>query len=229
LKSRFGDEDVLREVYARDLLQLVMKRSEITSVAKLYDQLETQLRALESLGVTRDNNVALLFPMVESALPDETLKAWERSALRVSTEGNRLTRLMEFLKNEVDGEMRFRMAKRGFPIEEKSRDIGEQKRRRYAPPSTAVRLSTANELFTSGNVISKACVFCERTNHNPRKCFQAKKLNVYERKKIVRQKKACQNARSVMGIMMRYCAFEFGIRINSKPTEELLQMQHQVK
>ncbi|GFV13187.1 hypothetical protein TNCV_142081 [Trichonephila clavipes] len=52
---RFGQEDVLIQVY-----------------------IEAQLRALESLGVTKEKYAAMLFPLVESCLPSEILRAWER-------------------------------------------------------------------------------------------------------------------------------------------------------
>ncbi|GFX54991.1 uncharacterized protein TNCV_4356471 [Trichonephila clavipes] len=55
LRMRFGQEDVLIQVY-----------------------IEAQLRALESLGVTKEKYAAMLFPLVESCLPSEILRAWER-------------------------------------------------------------------------------------------------------------------------------------------------------
>ncbi|KAG4074929.1 hypothetical protein HA402_009354 [Bradysia odoriphaga] len=61
LKSRFGKDKVLVEVYVRDLLKLVLSNAsgvQKLSLANLYDQLETQLRALESLGVTTDKSGA---------------------------------------------------------------------------------------------------------------------------------------------------------------------------
>ncbi|KAJ8885655.1 hypothetical protein PR048_011853 [Dryococelus australis] len=39
----------------------------------LYDQLETKLRALETLGVTSDQNAAILFPLVKSYLTEDFL------------------------------------------------------------------------------------------------------------------------------------------------------------
>ncbi|GFW88519.1 uncharacterized protein TNCV_3552881 [Trichonephila clavipes] len=55
LRMRFGQEDVLIQVY-----------------------IEAQLRALESFGVTKEKYAAMLFPLVESCLPAEILRAWER-------------------------------------------------------------------------------------------------------------------------------------------------------
>ncbi|UYV83366.1 hypothetical protein LAZ67_23000797 [Cordylochernes scorpioides] len=82
IKSRFGEDEMLVEIYVRDLLQNVLQNVRAEgkmSVVKLYDRLETQLRALETLGVARDKFAAMLYPLVESALPEDTLRVWERS------------------------------------------------------------------------------------------------------------------------------------------------------
>ncbi|UYV70939.1 hypothetical protein LAZ67_8001173 [Cordylochernes scorpioides] len=82
IKSRFGEYEMLVEIYVRDLFQNVLQNVRAEgkmSVVKLYDRLETQLRALETLGVARDKFAAMLYPLVESALPEDTLRVWERS------------------------------------------------------------------------------------------------------------------------------------------------------
>ncbi|GFW04324.1 uncharacterized protein TNCV_876971 [Trichonephila clavipes] len=83
LKERFGREDLLVQIYVRDLLNLVMKNA-VTGRAKtdlplLYDELQSKLRSLESLGKTQDKYGDFLTPLVESCLPEEVLVAWERS------------------------------------------------------------------------------------------------------------------------------------------------------
>ncbi|GFS50875.1 integrase catalytic domain-containing protein [Trichonephila clavipes] len=77
---RFGQEDVLIQVYVRELLKLVLQNAEVNKVnlSSLYDKIEAQLRALESLGVIKDKYAAMLFPLVESCLPAEILRAWDR-------------------------------------------------------------------------------------------------------------------------------------------------------
>ncbi|KAF8791667.1 hypothetical protein HNY73_003362 [Argiope bruennichi] len=86
------------------------------SLRNLYDLLETKLRALEILGVTRDKYAAMLYPLVESALPEETLLAWERyrsTNRRSQDEENQnsktttktdLDSILEFLQDEVQAE-----------------------------------------------------------------------------------------------------------------------------
>ncbi|GFT26298.1 hypothetical protein NPIL_592171, partial [Nephila pilipes] len=45
------------------------------SLHKLYDKIETQLKALESLGLKSMKNTAKLFPLVESGLTEDSLRA----------------------------------------------------------------------------------------------------------------------------------------------------------
>ncbi|GFW71066.1 uncharacterized protein TNCV_191571 [Trichonephila clavipes] len=75
----------------------------------LYDELESKLRSLESLGKTQDKYGDFLTPLVESCLPEEVLVVWERSRNhQTESEGSRsLEQLMNFLRQEVKGEMVF--------------------------------------------------------------------------------------------------------------------------
>ena len=75
LTRRFGSQDLQIEVYVRKVLQLVLNNVKLSS---LYDQTEAQLRSLETLVVQSDTCPVMLFPLVESCLPD-LLKIWERS------------------------------------------------------------------------------------------------------------------------------------------------------
>ncbi|UYV61538.1 hypothetical protein LAZ67_1005212, partial [Cordylochernes scorpioides] len=82
LKERFGREDMLVEVYLRDLIAIILENAygrNTTSFSTLYIRLSLQLRALGSLGVTTDKCAAILYPMVESALPEDLFVAWERT------------------------------------------------------------------------------------------------------------------------------------------------------
>lgn len=97
------------------------------SVTALYDKLETQLRGLESFGVTRDKYAAMLYPLVESALPEEVLKTWQRT--RYQTLANQkeetevedlLSSLMKFLRSEVDSEILLKLAKTGINVSTES-------------------------------------------------------------------------------------------------------------
>ncbi|GFV74283.1 DUF1758 domain-containing protein [Trichonephila clavipes] len=82
LKDRFGREDLLVQIYVRDLLSMVMKNAvsgrAMTDLPSFYDELESKIRALESLGQTQEKYGDFPSPLVESCLPEEILIAWER-------------------------------------------------------------------------------------------------------------------------------------------------------
>ncbi|GFR19243.1 transposable element Tc1 transposase [Trichonephila clavata] len=110
LKSRFGRKDLLIEVYILDLFALVNNKSAIKLI-DLYDKLDSDLRALETLNLTTSNYAAMLYPVVESCLPAEDLKAWDRHRLNgevpedLAFEKEKvLENLMTFLRHEVEGE-----------------------------------------------------------------------------------------------------------------------------
>ncbi|UYV70876.1 hypothetical protein LAZ67_8000946 [Cordylochernes scorpioides] len=111
LQNRFGDKVTLVDVYVRHLLKLVINnaRKKTLTLESLYDQVESHLRALESLGVTTQQNASFLYPLVESSLPEDLLRIWQRSALAGYSEdegelpisiAQRLQRLLEFLRRE---------------------------------------------------------------------------------------------------------------------------------
>ncbi|GFT27397.1 uncharacterized protein NPIL_312471 [Nephila pilipes] len=133
LKFRYGREELLIQVYVKDLLSLVLQKQNMPkkSLRNLYDLFETKLRALEILGVTRDKYAAMLFPLVEFALPEETLLASERyrsisrrshdeenqnSKITTKTE---LDSILEFLQDEVQAEERIVLASENFGFDTK--------------------------------------------------------------------------------------------------------------
>ncbi|XP_054720556.1 uncharacterized protein LOC129230178 [Uloborus diversus] len=121
LKERFGRDDLLVQVYVRDLLRLVMKNAAAgrgkADLPSLYDELEGKLRMLETLGRTKEKYGDFLTPLVESCLPEEVLVTWERSRNLDLTEDKNcrsLEQLMNFLRQEVNAEEMVRLARTGF-------------------------------------------------------------------------------------------------------------------
>lgn len=68
----------------------------------MCDQVETKLRALETLGVTKEKYTAMIYPLADSFLSDETFKAWEcyRTAHRRANDDS-LTVKKEVLSEET--------------------------------------------------------------------------------------------------------------------------------
>ena len=86
LKNRFGRDDLLVEYYTRELLALVLQnatnKEKKASVSEVYDKVSTHIRALETLGIATDNCATILYPLVESSLPEEILRTWQRIVTR---------------------------------------------------------------------------------------------------------------------------------------------------
>lgn len=163
LKSRFGNDILLIEVYVRELLKLVLSNTihdKRNSVTALYDKLETQLRGLESLGVTRDKYAAMLYPLVESALPEEVLKTWQRTRYQsANQQGNaeiedKLSPLMKFLRSEVDSEIRLKLAKTG--IYDSSEDLCKN----------SIMQSVEKKII---------CFYCKNPGHTKQNCKKYKR------------------------------------------------------
>ncbi|GFT43813.1 uncharacterized protein TNCV_2547701 [Trichonephila clavipes] len=152
LKERFGREDLLVQIYVRDLLTLVMKNA-ATGKAKadlplLYDELESKLRSLKSLGKTQDKYGDFLTPLVDSCLPEEVLVAWERSRNhQTESEGSRsLEQLMNFLRQEVKGEELVLLARTGLTLHQNPR-----KKDYHATQINKVETTTAAALVNMDN------------------------------------------------------------------------------
>ncbi|GBO40560.1 hypothetical protein AVEN_251017-1 [Araneus ventricosus] len=126
LQERFGRNNLLVQIYVRDLLSMVMKNAATgrskTDLPALYDELEAKIRALESLGRTQEKYGDFLSPLVEFCLPEEVLVAWERSRNHSLTETKEsLEQLMNFLRQEVKGEEMVNLARTGFASNQSSR------------------------------------------------------------------------------------------------------------
>lgn len=82
LQSTFGREDLQIEVYFRELLKLVLNRftNKRCNASVLYDNIESQLRSFETLGIISDKYVANMYPMIESFLSENMIRLWHRSS-----------------------------------------------------------------------------------------------------------------------------------------------------
>jgi len=61
---------------------------------------------------------AMLYPLVESSLPEELLRVWQRhlSTSSITDAKNRLTKLMSFLQIEIEAKEKIAMAINGFGL-----------------------------------------------------------------------------------------------------------------
>ncbi|XP_011259740.1 uncharacterized protein LOC105253407 [Camponotus floridanus] len=121
LKNCFGRDDIIVEFYVRKLLGLVLQNAQGNtrlSLTSLYNKLECYIRIMKTLGMTMNNCAAMLYPLVESSLPEEVLRAWQRNEQREAMETNgqgettnrKLAKLLRFLQSEVESQEDIGMA-----------------------------------------------------------------------------------------------------------------------
>ncbi|XP_042911003.1 uncharacterized protein [Parasteatoda tepidariorum] len=193
LKLRFGREDLLVQIYVRDLLSLVMKNATTgknsPDLATLYDMLETKLRTLESLGRTKEKFADFLEPLVESCLPENVMQAWERSRISGNTDDvtsqRSLEKLMCFLRHEVESEEMISLAREGF-----GRDKGSGEKRNDYHKSIQRDEPTATTLIANTSVGKKNCIFFDRS-HPSQDCQKIAEMSYEDRKSRVIQKRCC--------------------------------------
>ncbi|GFY16354.1 integrase catalytic domain-containing protein [Trichonephila clavipes] len=192
LKARFGRDDLSVEVYVRELLKLIisMQKQEKMLMTSLYDELESYLRGLETLGVTTEKCTSILYPLVESCFQEDFLKAWNRSATSATSTNakERLSNLMTFLKAETEGEERINLAMAGFGLGVDENLQSFKKKVRDFPIKMIP--SAGNLLSTASKEVKKECAFCTG-KHSSRDCFQAEKMSLAERLNILREKQCC--------------------------------------
>ncbi|UYV83583.1 hypothetical protein LAZ67_23001537 [Cordylochernes scorpioides] len=210
LMERFGREDMLVEVYVRDLIAIILENAHgrnTTSFSTVYVRLSSQLRALGSLGVTTDKCAAILYPMVESALPEDLFVAWERTRHhhKPDEDGKHnssealLEKLMEFLKHEVEGSERMRLARQPFSSSYPSQF------NRDKPPKPKTSVATAASLVVADGKSNNAykCVFCDG-KHWSEQCCKAMSMSLEARRKIIQEKQCCYSCLKP-GHFSKYC------------------------
>ncbi|KAJ8977402.1 hypothetical protein NQ317_003183 [Molorchus minor] len=196
LEVRFGREDLQIEVYVRELLKLILHNAMSKNkmdLFTLYDRIETQLRALETLGVTSEKCSAMLFPLIESCLPEDLLRVWQRVGRRASrstelggqsgssesidTKGS----LESHLKDLMDG---ISLAAEGFGLYSDNPSAFKEVKRRSKANDAIVPTASAliscdvvkkSQTFTlehKKEVLSgkKACFRCLKIGHQAKRC-----------------------------------------------------------
>ncbi|GFQ92339.1 integrase catalytic domain-containing protein [Trichonephila clavata] len=199
LKTRFADDKMLIELYVRELLKLILNQSHNMSFTDLVDQLDTYLRCLENLGVTKEKYACMLYPLVEASIPEQILIAWERERNSISRNSTANTHdldlLIQFLRSEVVSAERLRIAKAFCAGEKDKNRTSRQKTDPSGDLSSVTPVPTASSFVTQTKSERREsnifCLFCSKKTHRSSDCFTAQKMPFQERKEKVLKMKAC--------------------------------------
>ncbi|GFU27164.1 dual 3',5'-cyclic-AMP and-GMP phosphodiesterase 11 [Nephila pilipes] len=130
----------------------------------------------------------MLYPVVESCLPTEILKAWDRYRLNredkddpVVSKDKVLENLMIFLRHEVEGEEHCFLAETSF---------GDGMKRKESRKPPLRDEPTAATLIANTSVGRNQCIFCERA-HASQDCQKISNLAYEDRKGQVMRKRCC--------------------------------------
>jgi Arginine methyltransferase-interacting protein, contains RING Zn-finger len=219
LKARFGREDLLTEVYIRELLKLVLANTashDKLPIVILYDRLQSHLRNLESLGVSADRCAPILMPLVSSSLPQDLLQMWERCSVTQlhATQPSAgckeyLDSLMNFLKAEVEGVQKLELAKSGFGVVSSANKVESNNRRKDKHVKSPEKVPTATGLVNS-TPKGESCIFCSQ-GHYSGDC--QKDMTLSQRQDIIRNKQVC------------YACLKFGHRVSRCRTKSRLKCE----
>ncbi|GBM78420.1 hypothetical protein AVEN_2948-1 [Araneus ventricosus] len=127
--------------------------------------------------------------MVESCFDEEFLKAWNRCPASSSANDakTRLENLILFLKGEVEGEERISSAMSGFGLT-KEENVKMPRKKKYYLETQWGKIPTASS--KAPEIKKPKCIFYDG-NHASSDSFNAQKLTLEKKQKIVRDKNCC--------------------------------------
>ncbi|GFR01724.1 pro-Pol polyprotein [Trichonephila clavata] len=127
----------------------------------------------------------ILYPLVESSLPINVLRSFERQRKSLENELklSSLDAIIHFLKTEVETEEKIRLSRT---------DIFHfsSERKNAAPANSRDRKPSATELFSQKSN-DNSCMFCFK-NHETRSCKEAYFIPLDEKLSVIKRKGLCR-------------------------------------
>ncbi|GBM44036.1 hypothetical protein AVEN_124292-1 [Araneus ventricosus] len=193
LKERFGRSDVLINTHLNNLLRICpLKNSDdIVSFRKMFDNIQTEIRSLESLNVLKETYQNLLCPLLLKCLPPDLVLEYNKS---MKSDKYEINELVDFLSIQLKAKERSLMY--ASPVSSKKEKYSYP---RYDSSSEKINNSRcfSSKRFSSSDLISSevktktnACIFCNEF-HAVGDCNYVLSLSLEQRKKILSKKAAC--------------------------------------
>ena len=156
LEKRYGNQQLITATHMNALVNLDrIVSANAKDLRKLHDKVETNIRALESAGVSSTNFGPLLIPIVLGKLPDVVRLQISR---KLGTENWSISEFMKSVNDEVSARENFQYLKANDSRKDEDSNA-------HLDPRTLQALA----LTTLGQS-PKLCVFCDSTTHYSDKC-----------------------------------------------------------
>ncbi|GFT08956.1 DUF1758 domain-containing protein [Trichonephila clavipes] len=178
LENRFGRKELIVDFHMNRLLNLtpVRKSFDVIALRNLYDQLEINIRGLESLEISPDSYSCLLFPIIMKAIPPDLALEYNKKHNETQSQ---ITDLIAYLRSEVESRERTEFLVKPHDLELKNKNSYSNtkyfERTSHSYPQSTRRVqghsrfhpshksfSSANELLTAA---FSDCLFCFENTH----------------------------------------------------------------
>lgn len=184
IRDRYGRKERIIFSHIQRLLNIEV--SNVRVVSKLwtvYNELQSNIRSLDNLGVSGDKYGVVLTPLVLSRLPPEFRMEWARVSENRESD---LLWLLDFLRSEITRRERSETYQTTSSEHRRSETFQKSHSNPRRFPSAAV-------LHTADDVRMKKplwCAFCHK-NHRSSNCWNLKKMSEDEVNSILKAQHLC--------------------------------------
>ncbi|GFX12287.1 integrase catalytic domain-containing protein [Trichonephila clavipes] len=178
LENRFGRKELIVDFHMNRLLNLTLVRKsfDVIALRNLYDQLEINIRGLESLEISPDSYSCLLFPIIMKAIPPDLALEYNKKHNETQSQ---ITDLIAYLRSEVESRERTEFLVKPHDLELKNKNsysntkYFERTSHSYPQSNRRVqghsRFHPSHKSFSSANELLTAafsnCLFCSQNTH----------------------------------------------------------------
>lgn len=182
LQERFGKKQVLINAHMESLSKISAPSADVQQLRKFYDSCESNIRALETLGVQTDSYGSLLIPILLKKIPEQL----RCTIFRTNPEADcSLNDLRTALCHEIETREKSQLAQENDP----SSVVDDV----LVPTIGALLTNTqppSKGSKKNGRFEIKPCIYCDGKHRHDR-CSEVKTTK--QRKTVLTQKKRCFN------------------------------------
>ena len=194
LRSRFGDEKILKSTFFGEILNLkpVNDANNVDKLRKLYDTIESSVRNLKSLGVTSEHFAAAVIPTILSKIPDSIRLEVTKVTRGVDWDYDHV---LDVINNELVAREQCRFMSGAISHREEGtgdrRDRDSRRSVERGPLSGAsLHGGASSNNKSKGNSKIPNCVYCGDT-HKPWNCDRVP--DIENRRDVLKQERRCFN------------------------------------